>query len=272
MSDLLWLLRRLDFLSLMDILIVALIIYWLLFLIRGTQAVQLVRGILTVVLLTVFVVNVLHLTAFTWLARNVLPALLVAIPVIFQPEIRRGLERLGRAGRLFGRPSDTAWKTNIIEQISAASRDLSEKRHGALIVLEQETGLEDVAETGIRVDAALSSELLLSIFFPDSPLHDQAVIVRGERVVAARCLLPLAEEWSPERQLGTRHRAAVGIAEQSDALVVVVSEETGIISLAHHGRLIRRVDEARLSRMLHALYDPPLGERFPQWLHQGRAH
>ncbi len=271
MSDLFWLLRRLDFSSVVDILIVAVIIYWLLFLIRGTQAVQLVRGILTVVLLTVFVVNVFHLTAFNWLARNILPALLVAIPVIFQPEIRRGLERLGRTGWLFGRSSDTAWKTNIIEQISTASRELAEERHGALIVLEQETGLEDVAETGIRLDAELSSALLLSIFFPDSPLHDQAVIVRGERVVAARCLLPLAEEWPPERQLGTRHRAAVGITERSDALVVVISEEAGTISLAHNGRLIRRVSEARLSRMLHALYDPPFNGRFPQWLPQRRA-
>jgi diadenylate cyclase len=135
-------------------------------------------------------------------------------------------------------------------------------------VLEQETGLQDIADTGVKMDAELSEELLLSVFFPDSPLHDQAVVVRGDRVLAARCLLPLAEVWPADRGLGTRHRAAVGLSEATDAIVIVISEETGIISVAHHGRLIRRLDEGRLSRVLHRLYEPQLQERFPRFFQQ----
>jgi diadenylate cyclase len=260
--DFIWLLRRLDLLGIIDILLVAAVIYGVLFLMRGTQAVNLLRGVLTLVILAALLVNLLHLTAFNWLARNSLPALLVGIPVIFQPELRRALERLGRAGSLLPRAPRPAEASAIISKIAQSSRILSERRHGALIVLEQEDDLQNVAATGVTLDAELRAELLLSIFFPDNPLHDQATIVRGDRILAARCLLPLAEEWPPERQVGTRHRAAVGITEETDAIVVVISEETGIISLAHNGRLIRRLDEARLSRILHALYEPPMSTGF----------
>ncbi len=263
------LLRRLNLLSIIDILLVAAVIYGVLFLLRGTQAVNLLRGILTLVLLMVLVVNLFLLTAFNWLTRNSLPAFLVAIPVIFQPELRRALERLGRAGSLIPRAPRPASATIIIGRIAQASRILSERRHGALMILEQADDLQEIAATGVALDAELVVELLLSIFFPDNPLHDQATIIRGDRILAARCLLPLAEEWPPERQIGTRHRAAVGITEQTDAIVVVISEETGIISVAHNGRLTRRLDEARLSRIMHALYEPPVSKRFSLWPPQG---
>jgi len=254
-SDIILVFSRLTPLSVLDILVVALIFYFLLRLIQGTQAVQLLRGILLVVAGAILVTNVLKLTAFNWLIRNSLPALLIAIPVIFQPELRRALERLGRAGFLFGPPAREEELRAALEEICNAVRRLSEQRYGALIVLERETGLQKYVDTGVRLDALVSKELLLSIFYPYTVLHDGAVIVRGNRVVAAACVLPLAEGMV-DRRLGTRHRAAVGITEESDALVLVVSEETGIISLAHNGRMIRHLDERRLRHILHSFYRP----------------
>lgn len=261
-----WTLSNLTPLSVVDILLVAAIFYGLLYLIRGTQAVQLLRGILLLVLVVVLLTNVFQLTAFNWLIKSSLSALLVAIPVIFQPELRRALERLGRAGLLLTRPSSEATATRVITHVSRAARELSERRHGALIVLEQETGLGDIADTGIKIDALVSSDLLETIFSPQTALHDGAVIIREDRVLAAACVLPLAENPPSDRHLGTRHLAAIGITEQTDAISVAVSEETGIISVAHNGRMIRNLDEGRLARILHTLYKPRFGERFPRWL------
>ena len=266
MADILWVFERLNWLSVLDILLVASIFYWLLYLIRGTQAVQLLRGIIIVVLLTALLTNVLQLRAFKWLIRNSIPALLVAIPVIFQPELRRALERLGRAGMF--PPLREAAVGQVIDHICEACGRLAERRHGALIVLERETGLREYIDTGVRIEAKVTPELLLTIFFPNTALHDGAVIIREDRIVAASCVLPLTESSRFVGQLGLRHRAAVGITEQSDAIAIVVSEETGIISLAHGGRMIRRLDEKRLAKILRAFYQRPTSRRlwFPPWL------
>lgn len=241
--------------SALDILLVALIFYGLFYFIQGTRAVQLLRGILLVVLLASLASNLFHLTAFSWLILKSIPALLVAIPVIFQPELRRALERLGRPGTLLSRRDTSA--TQIINSIARAAGELSEKRFGALIVLEGATGLQDFVDTGVVLDAQLSKDLLVSIFFKNAALHDGAVIVRDDRITAASCMLPLTESASLDRDLGTRHRAAIGVTEGTDAIAVVVSEETGDIAVARNGRLVRRLDEAELNRLLHRLYATP---------------
>jgi len=246
---------RFSLLSALDVLLVAAVFYGLLRLFRGTQAVQLLRGILVVVLLIFVITSQLQLPAFSWLVGNSLPAVLVAIPVIFQPELRRALERLGRAAPLmFGREEQRA--PYLIEQLSRTALELSARRHGAIIVLEGETGLQDYADTGVPIDGRVTGRLLLSIFYPGTALHDGAVIVRGDRIVAASSVLPLTERTLSDT-LGTRHRAAIGITEQSDALAIVVAEETGIISIARRGTIARRLDEKRLGRVLEAFYQRP---------------
>jgi len=256
-SDLLWTLSQLDIRAAVDILLVALVFWGLLQLIQRTQAVQLLRGVVLVVLAAALLTSVFRLTAFSWLMGKAVPALLLAVPVIFQPELRRALERLGRAGAFANRPGAEPLVKQVIRQVARASALLSDRRHGALIVLERDTGLQEYVDTGVRVDAALTTELLLTIFFPNTALHDGAVIVRGDRVVAAGCVLPLATGTAVDYRLGTRHRAALGLTEQTDAVVVVVSEETGIISVVHNARMIRRLDENRLVKVLDAIYLPP---------------
>lgn len=262
-----WTLSNLRPSSAVDILLVALIFYGILQITKGTQAVQLLRGVVFLILAIVLVANIFQLTAINWLIQNTFAALLVAIPVIFQPELRRGLERLGRFGLLVSRPQSEATATRVISQICRAAKTLSDLQYGALIVLEQEAGLQDVVETGVELDALVSTDLLLGIFFPKAALHDGAVVIRGNRVVAAACVLPLARNTGLDRLMGTRHLAAVGITEQTDCIAVVVSEETGGISVAHNGRIIRNLDEGRLGRILHNLYRTRTREpRLPRWL------
>ncbi len=271
MTNVLSILLRLDWKSVIDILLVSFIFYWLLRLIQGTQAVQLLRGIVIIVVVTVVITHVFQLTAFSWLIRNSLPALLVAIPVVFQPELRRLLERLGRGtGGFLNLHSQETTLRRVIEVIAQSCSQLSLNRHGALIVLERETGLQDINETGVHLDAEVSRELLLALFYPNSALHDGAVIVREDRIVAAGCVLPLSTVNGGDRQLGTRHRAALGVTEGTDAIAVVVSEETGIISIAHNGRMIRRLDEKRLARVLIAFYRTQFEESLPGWLQRVR--
>jgi diadenylate cyclase len=241
--------------SVLDILLVALVFYGLFRLFQGTQAVALLRGILVIAL--IFVLAASRFTAFGWLLRNSLPIILVAIPVIFQPELRRALERLGRSAPLMmGRGAREATAQQVIHEISQAVESLARERTGALIVLEGETGLEEYIESGERIDAGVSARLLSTIFFPGTPLHDGAVIVRGDRIIAAACVLPLTQRDLADSSLGTRHRAAVGITEQNDAVAIVVSEETGIVSLARAGRIARRLDGQRLRTILQAFYKP----------------
>lgn len=259
MPDLYWVLSRLDVVQVVDILIVALIFYLIFLSIRGTRAVQLLWGIGLVIFVLVTISTFFQLTTLNWLIKNSIPALLVAIPVIFQPEIRRILERLGRASGLVSFPlgmdnSDPELAT--IDEVVRACARLSERRYGALIVLERQTGLQDYVDTGIRLDAVVSAEALITIFFPNTPLHDGAVIIRGNQICAAGCILPLAEEIPEYPKLGTRHRAAVGVTEETDALAIIVSEQTGTISIAQNGHLSRSYDEVRLKNLLLTVYHP----------------
>lgn len=262
MVDVLWTLQRIGWMDVVDILLVATIFFVILYLVRGTRAVTLLRGIILLIVLLALLSTFFRLRAFGWLVERALPALLVAVPVIFQPELRRALERLGRAGSLLGRPP--AQRTLLERTLSAITetcRVLSRRRHGALIVLERETGLQEYVETGVTLDAEISPELLVAIFDPHIALHDGAVIVRDGRVVAAACVLPLSTAFLEDRRLGLRHRAALGITEETDAIAVVVSEERGTISVAHNGRIIRDLEPDRLERVLRTFYQAQLESR-----------
>jgi len=265
MSDLWYLFQRFTWSSALDIALVALVFFVLFQLVRGTQAVQLLRGVIILAVIILLLGNALKLPAFSWLVRNTIPALLVAIPVIFQPELRRALERLGRAGSFLGNSSRQSTVETVILETVAACQRLAERRHGALIILERETGLQDYIETGVRLNSEISSELLQTIFFPNTLLHDGAVIVREGRIVAAACILPLTSGFLADRRLGLRHRAAIGITEATDAIAVVVSEERGSVSIAHNGRMIRRLDAQRLEAVLRAFYQPQLRGALPFW-------
>lgn len=246
-------LARLNVSSLVDILLVALVFLGLFYLVRGTRAVTLLRGILLVAFFGVLATTLLNLTAFNWLIRNSIPALLVAIPVIFQPELRRAFERLGRPSALIGtRTSDAT--TKFLATLSRAAGALSRQMCGALMIVEGRTGLQEYIDTGIKIDAEVSADLILTIFDKHTNLHDGALIIRDERLFAASCMLPLSENPDVDRDLGTRHRAALGVTESTDAIAIVVSEETGGISIAHNGRLIRNLDESNLNRLLTNIY------------------
>lgn len=252
--------------ALLDIAVVTLLFFWLLGVIRGTRAVQLLRGV-GVVLAVSFILRsaVTELTTLSWLLSNVIqPALVVAIPVLFQPELRRALESLGRTGELFNRPFGISVNRSelfdTVVTVSKAASQLSQQGVGALLVIERETQLQDYADRGVILDSRLSVPLLLNIFYPNSPLHDMAVIVRSNRILAANVVLPLSEDIIGQRRYGTRHRAAKGITEQSDALAVVVSEETGAISLVHDGRMVSYLNESRLRTMLAGLLKVSLAE------------
>lgn len=262
--------------TLLDIGITALLIYWLFSLIRGTRAVRLVIGV-TVLFLVYAVAQELSLRLLTRIMETGAVVGLFAIVVVFQPELRRALERIGRFGSmawLFS-GSDSGAVERIAATVAGATAILSRDGHGALIVLERETGLEEIAETGVMLHAELSVDLLRTIFFPKTALHDGAVIVRGEVVVAAGALLPLAETTIHTERYGTRHRAALGIAEQTDAVVIVVSEENSQISLVERARIVRNLSEAQLTRaivtLLHATNaGGPLGRRREAPADEGR--
>lgn len=257
MSNLGWLVSQLaDIRVVLDILVVSLIIYWLLWVAQGTRALHLIRGIVTLFAFLFLLGWVLELDTLNWILRNIWPALIVAIPVIFQPELRRAFEQLGHTGTWLKNPFPGQEENGTdfaVDEIVRASVQLSRLRYGALMVIERETGLQDYVNNGVALDAAISRQLLINIFFPNSPLHDAAVIIEGNRILAASVVLPLTDNISASSQLGTRHRAAIGVTEESDALAVVVSEETGQMSVAHSGRLIRNLDQDRLRRVLRTL-------------------
>ncbi|MDQ3412493.1 MAG: diadenylate cyclase CdaA [Chloroflexota bacterium] len=242
--------------TIIDVLVVSVIIYWLLWVAQGTRATQLIRGIVIFLVLLLIIGSTLGLTTLNWLLAQTWPALIVAIPVIFQPEIRRALEQLGHSVALvphFAPNKEDEGQERMVDELVRAAAQLARHRYGALIVLERDTGLQEYVERGVPIDAYLTRQLLINIFYPNSPLHDAAVIIRGDRIVAASVVLPLTDNISATGQLGTRHRAAIGVTEQSDALAVVVSEETGQIAVAHNGRLIRNLDQDRLRRVLRSL-------------------
>jgi diadenylate cyclase len=242
-----------------DVLLVAFIMYQLLRLVRGTQAIQLIVGLVVLVMVGV-AASALNLILLKWLFQNAAPFIVIAIIVLFQPELRRILDQVGRLGHL-GRPlaafgvTEQLRSRSIAEVIRAVER-LSARRTGALIAFEREVGLEDYAATGVRINGEVSSEFLQSLFFPNSPLHDGAVIIRGNQILAAGCLLPLPEEGTVRERLGTRHRAAIGLSLASDALIVVVSEETGRISVVENGAITRNLDADGLRRRLMGSIEP----------------
>lgn len=241
----------------LDIVIVAYLVYKILGFIQETRAQQLVRG-LVVLGIVFFLSDFLKLYLLNWLLRNFVTMGLFALIVLFQPELRRGLEQLGRRNIVSGqfRSLDKENAIEVVKEIVAAVDDFSATRTGALIVFERETMLNDIIETGTIVDARISLRLLGNLFYEGSPLHDGAVIIRGDRIHAASCVLPLTEKKNIGRNLGTRHRAGLGVSEVSDALVIVVSEETGVISVAENGNFRRFMDLKSVEKILLGVYMP----------------
>ena len=251
------LVRQITLTTLLDIAITAIFIYWLFSLIRGTRAVTLVIGV-SILLGVYALAQFLQLRLFTQLLQAGAVVGLFALVVVFQPELRRALERIGRVGTLswLSRRRSSAGSSTSPSEVAKAAGILSHDGHGALIILERETGLEEIAETGVMLHADLSHELLCTIFAPRTELHDGAVIIRGEGILAAAALLPLTEMALSER-FGTRHRAALGITEDTDAVAVVVSEESGQMSVVERARIVRVPTEAQLARALTALLEAP---------------
>ncbi len=245
-------LDRIDAIDVLDVLLIAFIIYGVFLLLRGTAAIALLRGAALILVGVVFLARVLDLEVLDFLIRHSLTGLIIAVPIIFQPEIRRALERIGRTGlRGWAQPGFS----ELIDTVTRTAMHLAVQRHGALIVFERETGLENYVETGIRINGEPSAELLGGIFYPNSPLHDGAVILREGRMVAAGCTLPLSETRLPG-EMGLRHRAGLGVTEGTDAVSLMVSEETGMVAVATDGRLYTRLDEPRLHELLVRLLSP----------------
>jgi diadenylate cyclase len=244
--------------SILDIVVVAVLIYWLFVLIRGTRAVRILIG-LSLVALLYLAAQALDLVLLSTLLQAGAVVGLFAVVVVFQPELRRGLEQIGRMGslnRLFV-SSEVSAADTVAREVSRAARLLAGSRHGALIVIERDTGLHDLtAESGVPINADLHAELLATIFYHGTALHDGAVVISGNRIVAAGVLLPLSQNVLDSERYGTRHRAAIGISEQTDALIIVVSEETGSISLVVRGRIERNLSEDRLRRRIFSLIRP----------------
>lgn len=272
LNNILLIFQRLNWLSVLDILLVTLIFFVILYSLRDTQAMVLLRGVIFLVVALVLLTTLVDLPAFSWLIQSMLPALLLSIPVIFAPEIRRALERLGRAGTFVTSPDPTVdtHTPKVIHAIVEASARLSARQHGALIVIQRLDNLDQYIETGVQMRAQVTPELLLQIFYPDTPLHDGAVIITGQSIVAAACVMPLSASGvlnrTPDRQMGLRHRAALGISEVSDAVSVVVSEQSGSISISHAGRMIRRIDPERLENILSAFFRPDITTPQRVWL------
>ncbi|HAD05553.1 MAG TPA: TIGR00159 family protein [Anaerolineaceae bacterium] len=280
LNELSFIFQRFNWLSALDLFLVTLVFFGVLLLVRDTQAMVVLRGVLLLVVALSLLTSLVNLPAFSWLIQTIAPTLVLAIPVIFAPEIRRGLERLGRAGSttaIFWQHSekDIAIMRETIQAVVSACARLSARQHGALIILQRGDSLQEYIRTGVRLNAKVTPELLLQIFYPNTPLHDGAAIIVRDQVAAAACVMPLSASGilnrSPERQMGLRHRAALGTSEATDAIAVVVSEETGSISIAHGGRMIRRLDSERLENILMAFYQPaPKSTSLLDWFKKNR--
>jgi diadenylate cyclase len=262
LNNLFFIFQRISWLNMLDIMLVTLIFFGLLYSLRDTQAMALLRGMIMLVVALILLTSLVELPAFSWFAQNSLPALFIALPVIFAPEIRRTLERIGRAGTIWpasGKVTDLALEETIHAIVGATAR-LSARQHGALIIMQRLDNLDEYIQTGVQMHAKVTPELLLQVFYPNTPLHDGGVIIVNSKIVAAACVLPLSASGilnrTPERQMGLRHRAALGTSEVSDAIAIVVSEETGSISIAHAGRMLRRLDADRLENILLAFLRP----------------
>lgn len=258
--------------DILDILVVTYVIYKLMMVIRGTKAVQLLKGIF-VILLVWALSYLLGLKTLQWLVNQAITYGLLAIIIIFQPELRRALEQLGR-GKFFSRgqsPEEETLEKNV-EAITKATYYMSKRRIGALMSIERETGMGDYVETGIPLYAKLSKELLINIFIPNTPLHDGAVIIKESEIIAAACYLPLSESPFISKELGTRHRAAIGISEVTDSITVVVSEETGQVSLAKNGELLRNIAEKELREILQQELAYETDQSTTRWQWRGKRN
>ena len=258
-SQLIMLFSSMSWRNALDIAVVALLIYYIIALVRQTRANSVLKG-LGLMLVMTWLSEVLQLNAFNWILRQVINTGVIMLVVLFQPELRRGLEKIGRSSlskmNLFDNGHKIVSAEKDADEIVAALTNLSRRRVGALIVIQNKTGLNDIIATGTMLDAEISSGLIENIFEPNTPLHDGAVVQRDGRIVAAACFLPLPENSSISRELGTRHRAAIGISESTDATVLIVSEETGVISVAREGKLTRYFDAKSLKKLLMDLFQP----------------
>ncbi|MBR3722058.1 MAG: diadenylate cyclase CdaA [Selenomonadaceae bacterium] len=259
--------------EILDIFLVAMLFYKLYDMVQNTRAATLVKGVVVFLVVTV-ICSLLELRLMTWLLQSAIPLFFIVLPIVFQPELRRALEHLGQ-GRFLQSSVflDADAADAVTREIVKAMVVLSKEKTGALVVIEREIRLDDIATSGIHIDGLIKSEFLLNVFIVGTPLHDGATIIRGNRLVASACYLPLTDNRSLSTELGTRHRAAIGLSEQCDALIVVVSEETGIISVAENGKLTRNLDEESLyAKLLPAFVDDNAGlfETIKNWRHNGR--
>lgn len=280
-SNFLFILERFTWSSLLDIVLVTIFFASILYLLRDTGAQTLLRGIFLIIILVTLLISVLDLPGFSWLVDTISPALIFAIPVVLAPEIRHGLERMGTISdlELFKHRSakDSERLEQTLQAITSAVLQLAQRRHGALIVLRRQQFLDSYYKNGVLLDAIVTPQLLMQIFYPNTPLHDGAVIIDGNRIMAAGCVMPLSSSGvlnaTVERSMGLRHRAALGISEVSDAIAVVVSEETGTIAIAHRGRLIRRLDSERLLNNMRAfMISNEVSNRQKSWLSYFKLH
>lgn len=242
----------------LDILIVAVILYKIYVMLKDTRAITLVKGILVLLVITV-VCSWFELHVISWLLQKAVTLLFVALPIVFQPELRRALEHLGQ-GKFLGASAlldDEEARSTVVNELVRAVKQLSATHTGALLVIERDMGLNDICATGIRIEGLITADFLLNVFIVNTPLHDGAAVIRGNRLMAAGCLLPLTENRSLSTELGTRHRAAIGLSEQCDALIVVVSEETGTISVAENGHIMRHLDGDMLRKILRPAFASP---------------
>ena len=248
------LVRTIGILDVIDTGLVAFFLYRIYIMLKNTRAAALVKGLMVLASL-VIVSKWLNLHVINWILEKAITMMMVALPVVFQPELRRALEQIGR-GRLFRKrvELDETELNDMIEAVANAAVIMGQRKIGALIVFERSVGLEERIETGVKIDGLVTDSLLLNIFEKDTPLHDGAVIIRGNRIIAASCLLPLTDNRGLSQELGTRHRAAIGISEQSDALVVVVSEETGTVSITRNGEIYRYLRREDVVDMLQSAY------------------
>lgn len=239
----------------LDILIIAILLYRLIVLTKETRAYQVIKGV-GILFIAAILSDTLQLQTVSWLLNSIVASGIIVAVVLFQPELRRGLEHIGR-GELFYKNlfADLQQEeTQIVAELQQAMLNLSKRRVGALVVIEQKTGLGDIISTGTRIEGIISAPLIENIFEPNTPLHDGAVIIRNGRIVAAACFLPLSEDFSVSRDLGTRHRAALGVSSVSDSVTLIVSEETGVISFARDGKLVRYIDQKALKNLLESIF------------------
>ena len=240
--------------DLVDVLIVAIIFYKVYEMLKDTRAITLVKGLVVLMIVTM-IASVMELHVISWLLQKTVTLLFVALPIVFQPELRRALERLGQ-GKFLGMDNRLNMEeaNSLVNEIDKAVFNMADKKIGALLVVEKNVGLNEIIDTGIKIDALVTSEFLMNVFIPNTPLHDGAAIIRGKRLVAAGCYLPLTDDRTLGTELGTRHRSAIGLSVQCDAVIIIVSEETGVVSIAENGRIQRYMNHDSLRQRLRPLF------------------